>query len=809
MSQVSAEVFLSLEASLALRLLTTYQGLISPIAAHMDKAALEGDWTKLEDLIDQIDLSPVFTLNQNYIRYVSNVAMLFGASRVTGESSETSAVSLGFEKDLIDQLLMSFNLMLTTTGEENIKKEALSFMAFLREPKTEEGAYLGKVLKFHNVPFNESAHPRVPAGSATGGEFTSSAPAGGWPMRLRPMAQAPRTAPEALNPVSVPEGTPEYGTPREGAVSVLGVHYSREPRAFLTGAHHGQGLKDAADERLIDADPSLKSRIYFYVDEGHGIVPESGVGGVKHVVMLRNMYDPQMDHGKVWSQGKGNANASEKAVLDAGYDGYYVRNFANQAGIAVLLGDHTVKVKAEVKKDDIETVDLEAGGLKTPDGNKPKKKRKDPAQAVEEFIAKFEPSPSVLPFSSFVDSAGRTFFNMASSLHTSRLSAFGYTAEAQYLGVTQYQIDEQLDGRTCPVCEYMNGKVFDVSDARGFLDTVVRTQDADELRLLQPWPSQSKAALATMKDMSSDELVMSGWHVPPFHPHCRGLLSAAVKASPTKQPEQQTEVPQQGTYAATAEDFNQLGVQLSPGKIEKWNQLMGQSPASVIASLQGKSEQELLAAATEAAQGEMNASPGNNKGKSKQDKLGIKQLTVDSHGRINIEIQRVLNSVGAEPPDEAVVDLYFNPDRNLFVGSVELSGTEFDKMYLGLKETLIDLYSTAQDTGMETIEAYAGSDMGGLALAKYGFAPSESGWEHLKEVISRRLKKTNIQSMFSAEEKDYFDALMASDDPKDIFALADMPDIASALLEDTTWQGFLDLTDPESMARFLTYLMDQ
>ena len=99
--------------------------------------------------------------------------------------------------------------------------------------------------------------------------------------------------------------------------------------------------------------------------------------------------------------------------------------------------------------------------------------------------------PPVLPFASFMDAQGKAVMNLASSLHTSRLSAFGYTAEANYLGVTEYQINEQLDGRTCLVCRMMHGKVFKVQDARNLLDLVVRTQNPDELKSLQPWPSQT------------------------------------------------------------------------------------------------------------------------------------------------------------------------------------------------------------------------------------------------------------------------------------------------------------------------------
>jgi hypothetical protein len=88
--------------------------------------------------------------------------------------------------------------------------------------------------------------------------------------------------------------TPEYGTPRAGAVSVLGRHYSTQPRSTLNGAYYGRGLKGAERDRLDNSpDPRLKSRIYFYVDQGAGVRPEAGVGGVAHEVKLNNIYDPQ------------------------------------------------------------------------------------------------------------------------------------------------------------------------------------------------------------------------------------------------------------------------------------------------------------------------------------------------------------------------------------------------------------------------------------------------------------------------------------------------------------------------------------
>ena len=122
------------------------------------------------------------------------------------------------------------------------------------------------------------------------------------------------------------------------------------------------------------------------------------------------------------------------------------------------------------------------------------------------------------PFSSFMDSAGKTFFNIASSLHTSRVSAYGFTAEADALGLEEYQLSEQLDKRTCPVCAMMHGKKFKVTDARALLNVVTRTTDPDDLKQLQPWPAQTVEHIKLMSEMTPKELVANGWHIPPFHP---------------------------------------------------------------------------------------------------------------------------------------------------------------------------------------------------------------------------------------------------------------------------------------------------
>ena len=128
--------------------------------------------------------------------------------------------------------------------------------------------------------------------------------------------------------------TPEYGTAREGAISVFGRHYSTEARTSLNGAYYGTGLKGAERDRLDGSpDPRLKNRVYFYVDQGSGVRPEAGVGGFAHEVRLNNIYDPKTQILPV----KGNFNAFESAVINGGFDGY-IAPFGNNQAAVVLLG---------------------------------------------------------------------------------------------------------------------------------------------------------------------------------------------------------------------------------------------------------------------------------------------------------------------------------------------------------------------------------------------------------------------------------------------------------------------------------------
>lgn len=87
-------------------------------------------------------------------------------------------------------------------------------------------------------------------------------------------------------------GSPQYATARDGAVSAVARHYSKQQRDSLSGEFYGSGLYGEERGRVANSDDErLKSRIHFYVDRGSGIDPESGVGAQAHEVRLNNLYD--------------------------------------------------------------------------------------------------------------------------------------------------------------------------------------------------------------------------------------------------------------------------------------------------------------------------------------------------------------------------------------------------------------------------------------------------------------------------------------------------------------------------------------
>jgi ADP-Ribosyltransferase in polyvalent proteins len=138
---------------------------------------------------------------------------------------------------------------------------------------------------------------------------------------------------------------PDVNQGGPGGIPGRAVHYSKAPRASLDGRMFGTGLKGLEADRLWkSADPRLRERVYAYIDTGNGVRPEAGVGAYAHDVDLPPLYDAKADPLKIW---KGSdLNATESAILDAGFAGFFVADIGNGQGAAVVIGPQSRGIPA-------------------------------------------------------------------------------------------------------------------------------------------------------------------------------------------------------------------------------------------------------------------------------------------------------------------------------------------------------------------------------------------------------------------------------------------------------------------------------
>jgi GNAT superfamily N-acetyltransferase len=123
---------------------------------------------------------------------------------------------------------------------------------------------------------------------------------------------------------------------------------------------------------------------------------------------------------------------------------------------------------------------------------------------------------------------GADYMSLAANLMVSRLSSFGFLYEAQQAGIEQYEISAILDDNTCPVCEALDGQIFSLQDGIAQAKSIMDAEDADSLRTISPWPSQSKSSVADLQNSDAQDLVDSGLSLPPYHAGCRCIAVASV-----------------------------------------------------------------------------------------------------------------------------------------------------------------------------------------------------------------------------------------------------------------------------------------
>lgn len=127
----------------------------------------------------------------------------------------------------------------------------------------------------------------------------------------------------------------------------------------------------------------------------------------------------------------------------------------------------------------------------------------------------------------------RNNIDLGASLHTNRLSSWGFLVESELTGYTTFTVSAIIDGRTSQVCRILDGKVFHVAPAKVKLEKWLTITNPDDLKNIAPWPGSTQEALAELDAMSIDDLQANGWDTPPYHPYCRTILRKSTEVVQT------------------------------------------------------------------------------------------------------------------------------------------------------------------------------------------------------------------------------------------------------------------------------------
>lgn len=410
--------------------------------------------------------------------------------------------------------------------------------------------------------------------------------------------------------------------------------------------------------------------------------------------------------------------------------------------------------------------------------------------ADAQHAIKVQKRPSHLQgYTSFKDT-GDAALQLQSSLHSSRLAVWGFTAEAETLGVATYQVQAVLDGRTCPFCEFIDGHEFQVSDARASILSALNAGDPLDLKELQPWPDQSKGSLDTLMSMSDGELQASGYAVPPFHPNDRCILTlsgytpALMGTSGGLTPIGDS-LP---SSTSTLDTFDEMGENFSADDLDYWNQNVGVSPVDIAARFNGMSPSDYLA-----------------------DNADVENITLLKTGEVVFSAEDVAYA------DNGLADVSQSYDpvtKTVSVNYVDMHGGSSHDAGRYVVDTIRHSVSAAVALGAVTLAySVAGGDSVYMS-ALMGFAPAAAqDWFYIKSNILADIAPggplADSFGELTAEQQDAVRSLLGSSDETALIALVGLPyvvhglPIAEVLLEGRALSMGLDFNDEYARAVYL------
>jgi 2'-5' RNA ligase len=394
----------------------------------------------------------------------------------------------------------------------------------------------------------------------------------------------------------------------------------------------------------------------------------------------------------------------------------------------------------------------------------------------------------VTPFVSF-DKQGDEQLRMIASLNSSRLATWGFTAEAEVVGMARYRLTAVLDGRTSRFCRFISGKVFEVTDAREKVIEALNVQDPNDLRVVQPWPKQTNAAMAGFMEMSNEELVARGLHIPPYHPHCR-TLCRSIEGSKGKTTEVTPTVPAEAEVfqAVTAADLAEMGIEATPENVAQWNAHIGMSPTELLSKLTGMPPQEVM---------------------TKGQGVGATPIRFEEDGNIALKA-RGEDPKGVEFKLGALLDpftgIFYLTQAELVAGTPKAELAFLKNLFTELINVGVKSSATELAVGVAGNAAY---------FAKLGFLPDEIDWDAIRLFAQAEIEEGELKAAVAAlapADQLLIRQLLQDKSPSALTALVELPfvyegkTIGEWILGETSGTWALDLADEAMMAQAKAYL---
>jgi SPP1 gp7 family putative phage head morphogenesis protein len=118
---------------------------------------------------------------------------------------------------------------------------------------------------------------------------------------------------------------------------------------------------------------------------------------------------------------------------------------------------------------------------------------------------------------------GYQYFEDLADYSGSKIRELGKVSGFEKAGIEYYQIQAIIDDRTSEICLFMNDKIFPVSDATAYRDTLLGMDNPEDIKDFAPWLGPDEVA-----DLDASDLP-PGLSLPPYHNRCRTEAVAFFK----------------------------------------------------------------------------------------------------------------------------------------------------------------------------------------------------------------------------------------------------------------------------------------